>query len=88
MKNKSEVQYHLMSSTETLRNKGKQVKFIRCDNAGEHEPLKKYCDRIEIKLKITAPNTPQHNCVVEKCCDRDLNCVTAMLYQENFTTEM
>ena len=88
MRNKSKVQYHLISLIESLKNKGKQVYYIRCDNAGEHEPLKQYCDEKGINLEMTAPNTPQHNGVVERSFETDLNCVRAMLYQENFTTEM
>ena len=61
MKNKSELQYHLISLIESLKNKGKQVKYIRCDNDGEHEPLKKYCDEKGIKLEMIALNIPQHN---------------------------
>ena len=88
MRNKSKVQYHLISLIESLKNKGKQVYYIRCDNAGEHEPLKQYCDEKGINLEMTAPNTPQHNGVVERSFETDLNCVRAMLYQANFTTEM
>ena len=88
MKNKSKVQYHLKSLVESLKNKEKQVNYIRYDNAGEHEPLQKYCDEKGINLEMTNPNTPQHNGVVERGFEIDLNCVRAMLYQANFTTEM
>ena len=35
-----------------LKNKSevKQVNYIRYDNAGEHELLKKYCDKKGVKL--------------------------------------
>ena len=58
MKRKSEVQHHLITLIETLRNKGKYVKYIRCDNTGEHIPLKGYCEQKGITLEMTAPNTP------------------------------
>ena len=54
MKNKSEAQYHLISLIESLKNRGMQVNYIRCDNAGEHEPLNKYCVKKGIKLEMTA----------------------------------
>ena len=88
MKNKSEVQYHLKSLIVSLKNKGKQVYYIRCDNAGEHEPLKIYCEEKGINLEMTATNTPQHNVAVKRSFETDLNCVRAILYQANFTTEM
>ena len=37
---------------------------------------------------MTTPNTPQHNGVVERSFETDLNCIRAMLYQANFTAEM
>ena len=88
MKNKSEVQHHLISLIESLKNKRKNVRYIRYNNAREHEPWKKYCEEKGITLEMTAPNTPQHNGVVEQSFETDLNCIQAMLYQANFTTEM
>ena len=88
MKRKSEVPTHLKSLIRILQGKGKKVKYIRCDNAGEHEQLKKYCEENNIILEMTAPNTPQHNGVVERSFETDLNCIRAMLYQASFTTEM
>ena len=82
------MQYHLKLLIESPKNKGKQVYYIRCDNAGEHEPLKTYGDEKGINLEMTGPNTPQHNGVVERSFETDLNCVRVMLYQANFTTEM
>ena len=60
MKRKSEVPTHLKSLIRILQGKGKKVKYIRCDYAGEHEQLKKYCEENNIILEMTAPNTPQH----------------------------
>ena len=37
---------------------------------------------------MTAANAPQHNRVVERSLEIDLNRVRAMLYQVNFTAEM
>ncbi len=35
------------------------IKFVRCDNAGENQVLKKICEERGIRLEWTAPNTPQ-----------------------------
>ena len=88
MKKKSEVQHHIKTLISSLESKGKQVKYIRCDNAGEHIPLKTYCEQKGIILEMTAPNTPQHNGVVERSFETDLNCIRAMLYQANLNKEM
>ena len=54
---------------------GKPCKYLRCDNAGENEAyVQKLCAKHAIALKMTAPNTPQMNGVVERsfaaCKDR------------------
>ena len=51
-----------------LWNKGKTVKYIRCDNAGENVKLKEECDRLNlgIEFEFTAPSTPQQNGIVEQ----------------------
>ena len=71
-----------------LQSKGKKVKYIRFDNAGEYEPLKEHYKENNIILEMIALNTPQHNGVVERSFEMDLNCIRAMLYQANFTAEM
>ena len=44
-----------------------KVKYIRCDNAGEHQQaLQDYCGEVGIMLEYTAPNTPKQNGRVEK----------------------
>ena len=88
LKRKNEAPTHIKSLIRILQSKGKKVQYIRCDNAGEHEPLKKYCEENNIILEITAPNTPQHNGVMERSFETDLNYIRAMLYQANFTAEM
>ena len=48
---------------------GVDIKVIRCDNAGENKELQREIDRdreLNIKFEYTAPNTPQHNGVVER----------------------
>ncbi len=43
-----------------------QIKYLRCDNAGENQILKEICGKCGIKMEWTAPNTPQENGVVER----------------------
>ena len=66
MKRKNGVPTHLKLLIMTLQSEGKKIKYIQCNNAGEHEPLKKYCEENGITLEMTAPNTPQHKGVVKR----------------------
>ena len=88
MKNKSEVHHHTKLRIKSLKNKENTVNCIRCDDAGEYEPLKKYCDENRIKLEMIAPNISQHNGVVESSSEIDLIYLRAMLYHANLAAEM
>jgi hypothetical protein len=45
-----------------LKGKGIEVKYLRCDNAGEHQDkLKEICDTEGIQMEFTPPGTPQYN---------------------------
>ena len=51
----------------TINGLGMRVKYLRCDNAGEHlQELIDYCREAGIILEYTAPNTPKQNGRVEK----------------------
>jgi hypothetical protein len=65
---KSHAPYKLVKLIKELKDKGKIVKYIRCDNAGENYKLKELCEEEElgIELEFTAPGTPQQNGVVER----------------------
>ncbi len=43
-----------------------EVKYLRCDHAGENKKLLEICDKYGIKIEYTAPHTPQHSGVVER----------------------
>ena len=64
---KSQVKDHIIPLIRELRNKGKTVKYIRCDNTGENIKLKEECDRLNlgVEFEFTALNTPQQNGIVE-----------------------
>ena len=45
-----------------------KIKFIKSDQGGEFssDEFKELCDKSGIKKQLTAPYTPQQNCVVER----------------------
>jgi hypothetical protein len=49
-----------------LQSKGSKTRFIRMDNAGENLVLASEVRKLCIEVEFTAPNTPQHNGVVER----------------------
>ncbi len=58
----------MMGFIKQLQEMGNPIRFIRCDNAGENETLKKQIDNDgrNIKFEYTARNTPQLNGRVER----------------------
>ena len=53
----------------SLNNQGRQVKYIRCDNAGENLKFKENADadeNLELTFEFTAPGTPQQNGKIER----------------------
>ena len=63
-----------------------KVKFLRCDNAGEHqEKLRAVCNKYSIELEYTAPHTPQMNGVCERQIAVNLRGTRAFLCASNFT---
>jgi transposase InsO family protein len=65
------------------------VKFIRCDNAGEHQQeLQNVCAKYGIQLEYTAPNTPQQNGLAERQFATDLSRANAMMEAADLTISM
>ena len=87
---KSETKDKIMSLINSLNNKKRRVKFIRCDNAGENEKLEKACERegLNIKFEYTARNTPQQNGRVERKFATLYGRVRAMLNEGHFPEPM
>ena len=86
MKARREVTAVLERFILMMKAQGHIVEMVRCDNAGEHKGqfprmLKKY----NIKMEKVAPNTPQHNGVVERGFTTDLWRLKAMMRQVGFT---
>ena len=73
-----------------LKVSGRPVKYLRCDNAGEHmSELRKICEgEYGIQLEYTASHTPQHNGVVERMFSRDAKRALAMMLAAAWTKEM
>ncbi|KAI2505223.1 PIF1-like helicase [Fragilaria crotonensis] len=84
---KSGIKTHLQELLDKLKAAGIEVKYVRCDNAGEHiSDLKKMCEgQYNIKMEYTAPHTPQHNGVVERMFARDANRALAMMLSAGWT---
>ena len=80
MKRKNEVASKVIELIEYIQKNGKYVKYLRCDNAGEHNALIPYCVRNNITLEMTAPNSPQQNGVVKRIFATELNYIRAMLF--------
>jgi hypothetical protein len=90
MKHKSEVANVVDQFLIMCKGNNKPVKYLRCDNAGEHqEELRNICRRHGVTLEYTAPYTPQQNGIVERRFATDKARAHAMLEaaQLNDTTK-
>ena len=87
---KNAITKFLKDILDKLKASGKPVKYLRCDNAGEHmSELRKICEgEYGIQLEYTAPHTPQHNGVVERMFSRDAKRALAMMISAAWTKEM
>ena len=69
LKYKSETSKNIIEFVKDLRAKeNKEVKYIHCNNASENRKAKEKLCKLGfgITFEYTAPNTPQHNGVVER----------------------
>ena len=66
-----------------------QVKFIRCDNAGENKKLEEKCDTqgLGISFEYTATGAPQQNAYVERAFPTLMGRARAMMNFAGFMTE-
>jgi transposase InsO family protein len=80
IKNRSEIPRLMDIHFPVMKGKRKPVKYLRCDNAGEHgAALKQICAQHGVILEMTAPNTPQQNGVVERKIVTDRTRAHAMM---------
>ena len=67
---------------------GHTVKYLRCDNAGEHQSrMIEMCQKHNVEMEYTAPYTPQMNGVVERRIAVLLNGARAAMYAANFNED-
>ena len=80
----------LIGFIKTLQNQNKQVKFIRCDNAGENISLQQALDSegMNIKFEFTARETPQQNGKVERAFATLYGRMRAMMVAAKWDDEM
>ncbi|GAX17144.1 hypothetical protein FisN_UnNu082, partial [Fistulifera solaris] len=63
---KSKIKDVMEKFLDKLSGCGVEVKFVRCDNAGENDKMKEMCEKKGITMEFTAPHTPQMNGVAER----------------------
>ena len=66
-----------------------QVRFISCDNAGEHKKLEEKCNAegLGIIFEYTMTGTPQRNAFVERAIPMIIGQARAMMNLAGFTTK-
>jgi hypothetical protein len=66
-KKKNEMANFVKKTFQKAKTLGFTVEYLRCDNAGENvTALTALCSEWSVTLKLTAPDTPQQNGVVER----------------------
>jgi hypothetical protein len=65
------------------------VKYLRCDNSGENEGIRKMFEKegVKVQMEFTAPNTPQENGKVERAFATLWGRTRAMLNNASFDEE-
>ncbi len=80
MKTKDQILEMIQMHIDVLMGQGKEVKFLRCDNASKQGgKLATLCQERGIQLEYTAPNTPQQNSMVERKITTNRNRAFVML---------
>jgi len=91
IKKKSDLAINLVEIIKLIRFDNYQVKYIRCDNAGENQVIKKTMidnEMFGMKLEYTTPYTPQFNGLVERSFAFLYDRVRAMLNNAIFNLKM
>ena len=83
LKEKSDLAKTIMNLLLDLKQKGIIVKYIRCDNAGEHLTLQQQCLQkgLGIEFEFTSRSTPQHNGKIERKFQTLFGRIRSMLNQ-------
>ena len=90
LKNKDDQVKILVNFVKNLKEIGKKVRYIRCDNAGENLSLQKAIDDegLNVKFEYTARNTPQQNGKVERAFATLYGRMRAMMISAKFDATM
>ena len=91
IKYKSDLAEVMIKRIKTMNNMNRIVKYIRCNNSGENKLIEQELINNEVKEVITefvAPDTPQHNGVVERAYAFLCNHVRAILNQAGFPEKL
>ena len=92
LKKKSDLANEMLQFIQELSMQGKQVQYIRMDNAGENKKFQELAKTNEYACKIhfefTSPGTPQQNGVVERAFPTLMGRVRAMMNQAGFNTKV
>jgi hypothetical protein len=88
VKNKNQVPKCLEQVLKWTEGHGYKVKYLRCDNAGEHQShLRDVCDQHGVLVEYTARATPQQNGQVERMIATDRGRRNAMMNGTNFSSK-
>jgi hypothetical protein len=68
LRKKSDLKEKLVNFIQELKTKKIDVKFVRCDNAGENKALEDHCNHVSINVSFeySGPRTPERNEKVER----------------------
>ena len=85
----------MMTFLHHLKTKGFEVKYLKCDNAGENKTLMQVLKKWEnrdlfpnIEFEYTASNTPQQNAKVERKFPTLYGCMRAMMFNAGLTKSL
>ena len=81
IKSKGEVHEYFEQSIIALKAQGHMIRYLRCDNAGEHlDKLREVCNKYGIYIEYTTSSTPEFNAVVERRFFTDKQRGNAMMF--------
>ena len=85
LKDKTMVSHSVKNKIKQLIGQGFKINYLRMDNAGENRNITDFCLKVGIQPELTAPNTPQHNGIVERRFATDLRRAQAMMEAADLT---
>jgi hypothetical protein len=68
-----------------MKGRNTPVKYLRCDNADEHQDLGRSCAKHGVIIDYTPPYTPQMNGLVEQSIAVDTGVTRTILFASNMS---